>query len=117
MNRTDSIATLDALEDLLERERALILAGDFDGLARLSGEKTASLAGLATQAANTATFERLRRAATRNQSLIGAAARGLRAAQTRLAALRDPQAALRTYGRDGVSTSLGGAAHGLNRRA
>jgi hypothetical protein len=117
MNRTDNPTILDALEDLLERERALILAGDFDGLARQASEKTASLAGLAAQSGNPATFERLRRAALRNQSLIGAATRGLRAAQARLAALHDPQAALRTYGRDGVPTNLGSPAHGINRRA
>lgn len=116
MGWTDA-RTTGALEDLLERERTLILSGDFDGLARLSHEKEASFAGLAPEPRDAATLERIRRMADRNQHLLAAAARGLRAAQARIAALGRPDTSLRTYGRDGVPTDLGTRAPGLSKRA
>lgn len=117
MGWTDGRAIRDALEDLLERERALILAGDFDGLTRLAPEKEAGFAGLLKKPGDSAALDRIRRAARRNQSLLGEAARGLRAAQARLVAQERPGAALRTYGRDGVPSDLTAQPSGLIRRA
>ncbi len=117
MGRTDTGTNRDALEGLLERERTLILAGDFDGLMRLTREKDAGFAGLRAQPEDAAALDRIRASARRNQSLLNAAARGFRAAQERLAALERPGAALRTYGRDGAPRDLTRQPSGLIRRA
>lgn len=114
---TDGGALRHALHDLLERERALILAGDFDGLARLAVEKDAGFAALGRQSDKTGELEGARQSALRNQSLLKAAARGLRAARARLEALEHPAASLRTYGRDGVPCDLAGTPKGFSRRA
>ncbi|PIE08363.1 MAG: hypothetical protein CSA74_02650 [Rhodobacterales bacterium] len=109
-------AAADALEDHLDRERKLILAGEIDGLLRASAEKERLLARLPGSGDNAETFARLRRKADRNQQLLLAAARGLKAAAKRMETLKTPATGLRTYGRDGAAATLGNSRRGVNHQ-
>ena len=86
----------DRLEACLMRERAALLAGDFAALARLEDEKSALVA-----AAGALDDRRIRDLADRNNVLLRAAGEGLKAAQARLADLRDAKHGFSTYGADG----------------
>lgn len=70
------------LESLLDATRAALLAGDLDGLAGLTRQLEAALAGAALSPADLAALQ-LR--ASHNARLIAAASRGVRAARRRLA--------------------------------
>ncbi len=109
-------AAADALEDHLDHERKMILAGEIDGLLRVSAEKERLLAHLPGSGENAETFARLRRKAERNQQLLLAAARGLKAAAQRVETLKTPATDLRTYGRDGAAATLGNARRGVNHQ-
>jgi len=109
-------AAVDALDDLLDHERQVILSGKIDALVRLAPEKERLLARLPVAVTDPATLERLRGKVMRNQDLLAAAARGIRAARDRLGGT-SARTDLRTYGRDGAPTHLGGGTGGVNRRA
>ena len=110
-------AAADALEDHLDHERKMILSGQIDGLLRASSEKERLLARLPSAGESDAVIQRLRRKAERNQELLLAAARGIKAAARRVDQLRTTQASLRTYGRDGAAADLTNARGGVNRHA
>jgi hypothetical protein len=106
-----------ALEDLLDLERRLILAGTIGDLARTNRQKTPLLLQLAGSP-DPKTLARLRTKAARNQELLQAALRGLEAAKTRIARLSLGGAPLRTYGPDGAAADLRHAQpkSGINHR-
>lgn len=110
-------AASDALEDLLDHERKLILSGQIDGLLRASQDKERLLARLVATGDDAAVFDRLRRKAERNQQLLAAAARGIKSAARRVEALKTTTASLRTYGRDGTAADLNITRGGVNRQA
>lgn len=110
-------AAADALEDLLDHERKLILSGRIDGLLRARHEKERLLMRLPNAGESDETLKKLRRKADRNQELLQAAARGIKSAARRVDTLRTPPAALRTYGRDGAATALTTTASGIDRQA
>ena len=110
-------AAADALEDLLDHERSLILSGKIDGLLRVSGEKDRLLARLPGSGDTTDMLDRLRRKADRNQKLLAAAAKGLKAAARRVEALNTTTTSLRTYGWDGAAADLTKARGGFDRQA
>ena len=110
-------AAADALEDLLDHERKMILAGQIDGLLRVGQEKERLLARLPHAGEKDAVIERLRLKAERNQQLLVSAARGIRSAARRVEALKNSSTDLRTYGRDGAAASLTGTRGGVNRHA
>lgn len=108
----------DALEDLLDLERRMILDGKLDGLARATPQKSQLIARLAG-ATDAILLQRLRQKAERNQELLRAATRGLAAAKTQLARMSESGAPLRTYGPDGSARDLGRSEpiEGINHRA
>jgi len=112
-----ALNTLDALEDLLERERRLILTGDLDPLARLAPEKSRLLERMARAGGTAQAFERLRRKTERNQDLLLAAARGIRSAAARLTSPNPVQAPLRTYDRSGQAQTLSQSRSSLEKRS
>jgi len=107
-----------ALEDLLDHERSMILEGKITDLARGARQKEHLLLRLAASVDDTA-LGRIRRKAERNQALLAAAARGLKAARNRIGKIATGNAPMRTYGADGTARDIGSrpAQPGVNHRA
>lgn len=109
---------LTALEDLLDRTLACILAGDIGALAATAAATEAALTGLNAMP-DSGTAQRIRRKAEHNAVCLAATARGLRAAQRRVAeirALRDGTAQLSTYDLRGQRAEAIVLPRGLTRR-
>ena len=87
---------IDALEDLLEAERGLLLAGEIQDLERLAERKQSLLAQLAGANPDAASLAALRRQLDRNARILTAAGQGIRHAIERVRQLADP-APLATY--------------------
>ncbi len=108
---------IEALEDLLDRERIAILSGNLDALSRHLGEKTRLLESLATSTSDSVRIERLKIKADRNQELLVAVGRGIKSAASRLKELSNPKVALRTYDKGGASTEMSVPKSGFEKRA
>ena len=113
------IAILDELNDLLETERAALLAGDIDAVGRVLDTKEKLLRDLAECAASdTEGLDEIRIKITRNQELIESAMKGIEAVAQRFAAIRKVRRSLETYDRSGrrkmIDISPGGR---LEKRA
>jgi hypothetical protein len=98
---------LDALARALARERALLGAGDFAGLAAAAEEREAQTAALERlelhDLANAeAALGRLRAAAARNVALLRAALEGAAAGRRRAAEISEARARLSSYDRSGA---------------
>jgi flagellar biosynthesis/type III secretory pathway chaperone len=107
---------------LLADERRALLSGDLAALPDLVAAKERLVplieAGTGEGAAtDPARLSRLREAALANQDLLEAALRGVRAAQTRLAAARGNGPALSTYDARGAAAPLGADRPAVERRA
>ncbi|MBB3994199.1 hypothetical protein GGR95_001840 [Sulfitobacter undariae] len=90
------------LEELLEQERALLLAGDLEGLGALLPLKEELVETfLSDFGANREKILPLEMRLQRNQVLLGSALDGIRAVATRLAALRQVRVALDIYDAQG----------------
>ena len=98
--------TQDALEDLLIKEREIILSGKFDKIEDLIAEKERLLRALNRTRLNPKTLERLREHSERNAVLYDAVRAGIGSALERIKAMRAPQPNLRTYDRSGRSTEI-----------
>lgn len=108
----------DALEDLLDKERAAILSGSLESMGRIAVEKERILDGNNLTAPNQGVLNKLRRKAARNQQLLSAAIRGVRAVSSRLDILRNGPGEMNTYNHKGQSTTLNSRHQGtLHRRA
>jgi flagellar biosynthesis/type III secretory pathway chaperone len=107
----------DALEDLLDKERAAVLAARFDVLDRLTAEKERLIGLVARGDADPDALQRLRIASERNGRLLAAMRAGVQAAQKRITALRVPNAPLQTYDASGRVQAMTGAPRGLGHRA
>ncbi len=107
MRRDRATRLMDALEDLLDAERQIILNGDLQAVGRLAQQKERLLDNPALAATTPEGLERIRTKASRNGVLLRAAMAGVRAAAARLEALRKGPGALNTYDRDGQRTLLG----------
>ena len=99
MKNNDETTRLEALADLLERERNALISGDLDGLARLADEKERLIED-ATDL-NASGLQALREKASRNQELLNSALEGIRSVASRLDALREARDTLNTYDRSG----------------
>jgi len=118
MARYDQSPPAAALEALLTRERDSLLAGQLAALADFGPLKERLLARLAEGGGSAQEIERLRLCAERNQALLAAAARGVRAVRDRLGAARSAPVATRTYASDGVASEIGRVGQsGINHRA
>ncbi|MGZ2259736.1 flagellar biosynthesis protein FlgN [Roseobacter sp. A03A-229] len=93
---------IDALDDLLDAERAALLAGDLDEVARLLERKEALIERFATlEDADRAPLADLQVKVKRNQALLDQALEGIRSVSRRLAALRRVRSSLETYDEKG----------------
>ncbi len=108
---------VDAFKDHLDREKAMILKGDLDGVDRLSREKVRLLTRVGRAQVDHVTLENLRGRAERNNRLLAASARGFRTVQEHLKQLADMPATLQTYDRDGQRATLGQSRTDFNKRA
>ncbi len=96
----------DTIEDLLERERQAVLAGNLEGLTRLVAEKRRLMTLLARRSIPPGKLARLREAARRNQALLEASAHGIRSAAAHVSRLREEKMPLRTYDSSGASRDI-----------
>jgi flagellar biosynthesis/type III secretory pathway chaperone len=94
--------TINALDDLLDQERAAMLEGDLEKIARTLDLKQSLIERLnRLDMADRATLEALNAKVERNQSLLNAALEGIRAVARRLATMRRIRSSLDTYDANG----------------
>lgn len=99
--------TIDALDDLLEAERATLLTGDIDQIGRLMEQKESLMETLNEQEAIDRTeLEKLNLKVERNQELLNSALDGIRAVARRLATMRRIRKTLDTYDAQGRKSSI-----------
>ena len=96
----------DALLILLAEERAAIRSGDLAGLPAFADRKAALAEAIAESRPNNAMAARIDTALKRNARLLSAACDGIRAAQARLAALKDVRNGLSLYTAAGDRTTV-----------
>lgn len=98
---------IDGLDDLLDTERRLLLAGDLDGIARLHDRKVDLIERLnALDATDHAGLGDLNDKVGHNQALLKSALEGIRAVAQRLAIVRRIRGSLDTYDAEGRKKSL-----------
>lgn len=116
--QSDIGAAIGALEELLDREREMILTGHLDDLHRGEPEKVHLVTQIGASS-DRAKLEIIRHKAQRNQQLLQAALQGLSAAKERIQLwVRGPNP-LRTYGADGTAGEIDRpqGSQNINRRA
>lgn len=90
--------TIDALDDLLEAERAALLQGQLDEVSRLHQRKEQLIEHLSQlDVQSRAEFDALDGKVKRNQDLLNSALGGLRSVARRLATIRRVRQSLETY--------------------
>lgn len=98
---------IDALDELLERERAALIDGDLEQIGRLMTLKEELIGRLnALDRAGQTPLDDLRRKAERNQVLLDNALEGIRAVADRIADLRRVRQGSETYDRHGRKAKL-----------
>jgi len=116
--QNNTFPRVDALEDLLDKERAAILSGALEDMGRIAGEKEKVLDSHTLTAPDQETLDRVQRKAARNQQLLSAAIRGVRAVAARLDVMRNGPGEMNTYDSAGQRKTLGRRHQGaLHRRA
>lgn len=109
---------LDSAERLLERERALLLAGRLDALPALIADKSRLVEALARRGPHDrARLDRLVVAASRNQELLARAIAGVRAAARRLSGQGAETVPAETYDSGGRRHPLTPGTARVERRA
>ncbi len=106
----------DALDDLLDRERSAILAGKFDILGRLLKEKERLVVAVGTPA-SAHRLGPLKIKVDRNQAMLLAASRGIKAVSDRLTSRALQSETFQTYDRSGQRHGQTSGPHSLERRA
>ncbi|PIE12420.1 MAG: flagellar biosynthesis protein FlgN [Rhodobacterales bacterium] len=112
MTDDTAIATMEALDDLLDRERGALLSGDLDRLVRMLDEKTTLIDTLnnGVEAIETQderkTLHDLQSKVTRNQELLDSALSGIRSVAKRMSALHQVRKSLDTYDEAGHKTTI-----------
>ena len=105
------------LDDLLERERRAVLAGDFETLRRLIDKKERLIADVSRQAEPSQRMVSLKQKADRNRRLLNAAGDGIRTVSDFLKKLERPDDPLRTYDQSGSVQSHASGRTSTERRA
>jgi len=110
---------INALDALLERERAALLSGDLESIAHLLEEKEALFDRLnAIPQADSPNLNALKGKVQRNQALLDNALKGIRAVAARMSAMRKIRRSLDTYDESGKRTTIEGQkAAKLEKRA
>lgn len=107
---------VDALEELLDAERDLVLAGEILKLEHLAGQKESLLAHLAGARPDSASLTRIRQDLDRNARILTAAGQGIRHALERVRDLADP-APLATYDGHGRRSEIEAPEPSVSRSA
>jgi len=98
---------IDALDDLLDAERAALLQGNLDDVSRLHARKERLIDALNSEdALDTQSFLPLQDKVARNQDLLNSALEGVRSVARRLAAIRRVRKSLETYDAKGKKTQV-----------
>ncbi|MEP1962596.1 flagellar biosynthesis protein FlgN [Tateyamaria sp.] len=119
MRHEDLETTMDALDDLLDSERAALLKGQLDDVSRLHSRKETLIDALnGFEFEDRGALSGLQGKVERNQALLDSALDGVRSVARRLAAIRRVRQSLDTYDSFGkkrsVDLSTGGS---LEKRA
>ena len=114
MMQRDPVASL---HELLSQERRALLAGDYATLQPLASEKERLIHLLEADPPSRALLESLRNRMSANQAITEAAICGVQAAKARIAALRQVNAGLTTYDRDGSIATRKSANATVERKA
>ncbi|WP_299378271.1 flagellar biosynthesis protein FlgN [uncultured Tateyamaria sp.] len=106
--KDDAIAHIvDALDDLLDAERAALLQGNLDDVSRLHARKERLIDALNREdALDAQSFLPLQNKVARNQDLLNSALEGVRSVARRLAAIRRVRKSLETYDAQGKKTQV-----------
>ncbi len=107
----------DALINLLERERAMIRAGDLVALSDLSARKMQLVQALSPAYSNQPAFVRIDGALRQNARLLTAACEGIKSAQSRLHALRAVRDGFSLYTANGDRTTVARRSEALEHKA
>jgi len=107
----------DTVEDLLERERVAVLAGNLEGLTRLVAEKSRLMERMARSKQPPLRIEKLRNLAHRNQTLLHAAADGIKSVATQVTGAQTRKTALNTYDASGSRKEIFRTRSMLEKRA
>ena len=100
-NLTDQ-PNIEALNSLLDEERAALLEGNLERIAEMFPQKEALIEDLSQKPpADVAAVQALGGKVRRNQLLLDGALEGIQAAMLRMTALREIRAGLETYGPNG----------------
>lgn len=106
------------IRELIEKERAALLAGDFGAIEELLDTKQALVDQLTANSMPAETVAPLRDGLRRNQALFDQALAGLRTVANRLGDLNKARKSVNTYDSLGRKQSIEAAAkHKLERRA
>lgn len=110
---------LDALEELLDAERAALLQGDLVALTEMFGEKEVLIEALqARTQSDLPVLKQIDTKLRRNQLLLNGALEGIRDVANRMATLRKMRSGLETYSSDGTKRHIEVAVdHAVERRA
>lgn len=93
---------MDTLDDLLEAERAALIAGDLEKLASMLARKESLIDALnKAEAADVKMLQAIDQKLKRNQDLLNSALEGIRKVARRMAAFRRVRASLETYDANG----------------
>lgn len=104
-NENRNIANL--FDQILDREREVLMSGEFSEIPGLVDQKTILLEQLNDlQGPDSAQLENLQTKALRNQELLDNALQGIRHVANRFATLRKLSKSLETYDERGLKTSL-----------
>ncbi|GEM_PF-3588792 len=105
------------LEKLLADENRAILTGNYAALARFATQKERILERAAHNIDNNDDLARLRMLCERNNALLAARADGIKAALTRIEALRTTPDPLKTYDPQGQSREISTSSQSFTRKA
>lgn len=106
-----------ALERLLKDEREMILAGRLDELQEIAPRKADALSQLPDWQLPADKLAALAAQVNRNQALLDAAIRGMKAARLRIESVIGAAGTLSTYDRSGQKSDLGKARNALTKKA
>lgn len=107
MSRNETFDVIDALDDLLDAERAALLAGKIDEVGRLLARKESLIDDLSTlENRKMPELEKLSAKVKRNQDLLDHSLEGIRSVARRLASLRRVRSALDTYDARGARHTI-----------
>lgn len=105
------------LLSLLTMERAALLSADFLTIDRLADEKTSLLVALSGSPPPPKSLLNIQSKLEQNQTLLASAINGVRAARTRIAALKEVRAGMRVYDQTGKIEQVQNRATGLSKHS